>query len=347
MFRAVGFSSSSSSSASRSHTKNNTNKKPGGGASRSSSSKREEIEKWMEKRTASTGFHDHYHYPRTTPPGEVNKKISSCPKVMMSSRSGHHGCSQLDKQHQTLNVTIPKSKSTNSSGYQMGNPANHKALHGDGGGGAGRSGSSHFLKTKSHALRFYRELKKMRQPISPGGRLAALINSLFLTGHSKKDKFVPTEGNEHHMEAAAAQTANGNVNNKSTCSSASSFSRSCLSHKTSSSSSASSAHKAARSVRFSSPDNTILVKERKLVRMDENCDDIQALLSKYQNEDLFAIYDKFASEGDDDDDEISSCGSSDLFELDHLIGPGGMEELPVYETTRLDANRPIANSLFV
>lgn len=50
-------------------------------------------------------------------------------------------------------------------------------------------------------------------------------------------------------------------------------------------------------------------------------------------------------EDDDDDDDAASCASSDLFELDNLSTIGierYREELPVYETTRLNTNRIIS-----
>ncbi|CAM8940735.1 unnamed protein product [Rhodiola kirilowii] len=293
----------------------------------SSCSKREEIEKWMEKRTVSSGFHQN---PRRKLPADqakvFDKKTLSAAMERNSGLASSSHCSDSSNaergDYPTATSKIPKSKSTNS-GYSMPNPIRASTNN-----EASRSNSGHFVKTKSHALKFYKELKKMKQPISPGRRLATLINSLFLTGVSKKAKF--TNENDHLP----------NGNSKSTCSSASSFSRSCLSHKTSSSS-ASSTNKAIRSVRFSNSPNLTVFKEQKPVKMDESCDaqtdDIQALLQKYHNADLFAIYGEFE---EDNEDVASSCGSSDLFELDHL-----MMELPVYETTLLDASRPIANSM--
>jgi len=49
---------------------------------------------------------------------------------------------------------------------------------------------------------------------------------------------------------------------------------------------------------------------------------------------------------DDDEEDDASCSSSDLFELDHLIGAARyQEELPVYETTNLETNKAIASGL--
>jgi len=55
-------------------------------------------------------------------------------------------------------------------------------------------------------------------------------------------------------------------------------------------------------------------------------------------------------EEEDDDDDVSCC-SSDLFELENFLEIGIVdqyrEELPVYETTHVDANRAIANGFIL
>ncbi|KAJ4708972.1 Protein BIG GRAIN 1-like A [Melia azedarach] len=83
-------------------------------------------------------------------------------------------------------------------------------------------GESDLIKSKSRALKIYNNLKKVKQPISPGGRLANFINSLFTAGNAKKTK-----------NSSSLNTSYDDLNSKSgqgsTCSSASSFSRSCLS----------------------------------------------------------------------------------------------------------------------
>ena len=62
--------------------------------------------------------------------------------------------------------------------------------------------------------------------------------------------------------------------------------------------------------------------------------------------DFGGFYDNEDEDDEDDDDDIQSCSSSDLFELDHLVGARRyQEELPVYETTNLETNKAIANGL--
>ncbi|KAF3506936.1 hypothetical protein F2Q69_00010098 [Brassica cretica] len=190
-------------------------------------------------------------------------------------------------------------------------------------------------KVKSKALKMYSDLKKAKQPISPGGRLATFLNSIF-TGNTKKPNKTATSSS-------------------TTCSSASSFSKSCLSKTPSSS------EKLKRSVRFC-PVNVVLHEddskkrsghinnERESRVMEENRRVIEAakeLVRTYQkNKDVVNIIGKEEEDDDeDDDDDGASCASSDLFELDHLsvIGIDSYrEELPVYETTRFNTNRIIS-----
>ncbi|XP_010501090.1 PREDICTED: protein BIG GRAIN 1-like B [Camelina sativa] len=221
-----------------------------------------------------------------------------------------------------------------------------------------------FLKTKSKALRIYTDLKKVKQPISPGGRLATFLNSIF-TGAGNTKKLNKINTTTVNSAAAASSTT-------TTCSSASSFSRSCLSKTPSSS------EKSKRSVRFC-PVNVIFDEDSSNSKynnnkreydestrhhrnydtleirvMEENRRVIEAakeLLRTYQksNKDVVKIsgddVDEEEEEDEDDDDDALSCTSSDLFELDNLSAIGidrYREELPVYETTRLNTNRIVS-----
>lgn len=82
------------------------------------------------------------------------------------------------------------------------------------------------IKSKSRAMKIYNNLKKVKQPISPGGKLTNFLNSLFTTtGNTKKNK---TNSNIASYEDVNAERK-AKSGQASTCSSASSFSRSCLS----------------------------------------------------------------------------------------------------------------------
>ncbi|OAY36444.1 protein BIG GRAIN 1-like B [Manihot esculenta] len=238
-----------------------------------------------------------------------------------------------------------------------------------------------FVKTKSKALKIYGDLKKVKQPISPGGRLASFLNSLFTAGNAKKAKISSSSVYEE-SKIKSEQT--------STCSSASSFSRSCLS-KTSSSRGNKLSNGTKRSVRFypvsvivdedSRPcghkslygnhEETLMAvtatrnltnEELKFHVMNESrrVEEVaRDLLKNYQKKkqeelavrDLCTGNSELLEEDDDDDeDDAASCSSSDLFELDNLSAIGierYREELPVYETTHLDTNLAIANGLIL
>ncbi|KAL2493300.1 hypothetical protein Adt_28928 [Abeliophyllum distichum] len=244
-----------------------------------------------------------------------------------------------------------------------------------------------FMKTKSKALKIYGDLKKVKQPISPGGRLASFLNSLFTAGNAKKSKISSSNG-AYDDNSSTLKSANA-----STCSSASSFSRSCLSKTPSSRGKSSNGMK--RSVRFypvsvivdedcqpcghqslhedkqnlepmksritsSIDDEPMVHVMEKNRRVEEAARD---LLRNYQKKvetefdlrkthiknQVFDNQDEDLEEDEDGDDD-ASCASSDLFELDNLSAIGMeryREELPVYETTHLDTNRAIANGLIL
>ncbi|KAG6383429.1 hypothetical protein SASPL_156819 [Salvia splendens] len=194
-----------------------------------------------------------------------------------------------------------------------------------------------FSKTKLRALKIYGDLKKVKQPISPGGKLAGFLNSLFPGGKGKIGDESPI------LKSTTA----------STCSSASSLSRSCLSKTPSSRGNHSSAgakrstssnRDAARNQSSKNSIRSVINEELMAHVMDQNrrAEEVaRDLLRNYQrqNQQPQAKHEVFDRDFDDDDD-AASCASSDLFELDNLSAIGMemyREELPVYETTRLDS----------
>ncbi|KAM0007621.1 putative protein BIG GRAIN 1 [Helianthus debilis subsp. tardiflorus] len=232
------------------------------------------------------------------------------------------------------------------------------------------------MKTKSRAMKIYGDLKKAKQPISPGGKLATFLNSIFTTTNTKNTK-ISSSSTGCYDDSTQSKSASG-----STCSSASSFSRSCLS-KTPSSRGKQSNNKK-RSVRFypvsvivgddSQPcghkslygdeSNTHAIKvvknEEPRVYTNEKTRRIEEaarnLLRNYQKKvecefDLITETVKGENETDlnyeeDEDDDVGSNASSDLFELENFSAIG-MEnygdELPVYETTVLDSSLALGN----
>lgn len=236
-----------------------------------------------------------------------------------------------------------------------------------------------FNKTKLKAMKLYGDLKK--QPISPGGKLASFLNSLFTTGNTKKDKFSTSvngvEDLRSERKSKSTQT--------STCSSASSFSRSCLSK------TPSSRGDTKRTVRFY-PVSVIVDEENrpcghKSLPQDHHHQQQhhqQKQQQEQQKKNAFAVNEELKFQlmeknrkieeaareylyqqkaktdsemrdvdqdyEDDDDDDAESYASSDLFELDNFAAIGierYREELPVYETTHLEKNRAISKSFIL
>ncbi|KAM0849083.1 hypothetical protein ACQ4PT_053962 [Festuca glaucescens] len=155
------------------------------------------------------------------------------------------------------------------------------------------------------------KLRDLRhKPASPGARLAGFLNTIF-AGKRSAPQTPPSA-----RTAAAAEYA---------CSSASSYSRSCLSK------TPSTRGQAGRTVRFvvdsdgDAAPSTAPDRRRVPVQAVE-----QMLLRRMEME---------SDEDEDDEDEESSDASSDLFELENLAavapqgGAGYSDELPVYETT--------------
>lgn len=234
-------------------------------------------------------------------------------------------------------------------------------------GGRGGGGEGSFMKTKSKALKFSGDLKKVNQPISPGRRIANFINSLFGSGNGKKAKMCSFETvDDMSSERKVLKSVQA-----SACSS-----RSCLSQTPSSSRT-----KLKRSVRFYPV--SIIVDEdcrpcgHKCLYEDDpslmptltaknfhqsawlkpeldgkrthpaNTASTRQIVREYQNKishefkraDICHDEDEEEDDDEDDDyDDAESYSSSDLFELDHIAIGRYQEELPVYGTTYLGTN---------
>lgn len=186
------------------------------------------------------------------------------------------------------------------------------------------------IKNKSRAVKIYNNLKKVKQPISPGGKLTSFLNSLF--ANSNNEKKTKTENpTKTKKQMNTWETHEGKV--ASTCSSASSFSRSCLS----------------KTASFCGRND---YKTVRFCGVEEGRAKVEEATRKFLNEyqcynkkknDLVLLKDlcinQNEEEDEDDDDDVASCASSDLFELDHLSVFGDSrycEELPVYGTTRVN-----------
>ncbi|GAU17643.1 hypothetical protein TSUD_07040 [Trifolium subterraneum] len=178
------------------------------------------------------------------------------------------------------------------------------------------------IKNKSRAVKIYNNLKKVKQPISPGGKLTSFLNSLF-NNNEKKTKTEEVKKKQRNTW----ETKDGKV--ASTCSSASSFSRSCLS----------------KTASFCHRDSD---KTARLYGVEDRRAKVEEATRKFLNEyhcynykkknDLVLLKDLCVNLNEEDED-VASCASSDLFELDHLNVLGDdryCEELPVFGTTRVN-----------
>ncbi|KAL7616737.1 protein BIG GRAIN 1-like A [Lactuca sativa] len=295
-----------------------------------------------------------------------NSSSSSCD----SSYGGAFSSSEVD----SMNGVLFKPKPIRTSGYQQEEDSQQKVKH-----------EGKFAKTKLKALKIYSDLKKVKQPVSPGGRLATFLNSLLTTGNTKKPK-TSSASTAAAVSGGYAEAARSHLDRKSksanasTCSSASSFSRSCLSNTPSSRGKLSNGM--TRSVRFY-PVSVIvdedcqpcghkslqkeetqfakksIPKELKLNSSENNRHIQEAarnLLKEYQkkveckSDSIRSNVDMKDVEDEDLSDDGKSDSSSDLFELDNFYSIGMhkyQEELPVYETTHFDTNRAIANGHFM
>ncbi|CAK9310599.1 unnamed protein product [Citrullus colocynthis] len=335
------------------------------------------IEKWMEKKVSEkvvvrrTSMADFDRKARNVRDRDFKKLMNSSSSSSESSSGGGFSSSESETRSSSYTTQRPRPIRTEKpqfEGYGDGIKVSiptQKPKHENG-----------FVKTKSKALKIYGDLKKVKQPISPGGRLATFLNSLFNGGSPKKQKFT-NSAKQSDACMRKSKSAQG-----STCSSASSFSRSCLSKTPSSGEKLINSGSTKRSVRFC-PVSVILDEDSRpcghkslqdelgLVaaattlrnalrndhcRAEEASEDLMNMHS-YQKKINGNVYinreedeDEEEEEEDDDEEDAVSCSSSDLFELDNLSSIGierYREELPVYETTHFNTNQAIANGLIL
>ncbi|KAL6974583.1 hypothetical protein U1Q18_028767 [Sarracenia purpurea var. burkii] len=212
-------------------------------------------------------------------------------------------------------------------------------------------------RPKSKALKIYDDLKKAKQPISPGRRITNFLNSLFNSRNLKNAKHENIEDLNSMRKSRST-----------TCLLSSSFSRSCLIKPLSSRTSQSTHNgsKSKTSVRFYPVSVTVDEDSRprgdKCIREDDPSlmptPNVRKIVETkvLENE----LQEKNSSQSrdfqdyDEEEDDMS-CTSSDLFELENIdaIGEVGAyrgvrEELPVYGTTSLKAHlHAIANGLIL
>ncbi|XP_075516217.1 protein BIG GRAIN 1-like A [Primulina tabacum] len=208
-----------------------------------------------------------------------------------------------------------------------------------------KMGDENMFKSKSRALKIYASLRKMKQPISPGGKLTSFINSVF--NHANEKKLKNADSSKGNQDGDLKS-----VGSSSNCSSAS---RSCLSKK-SPKSREKTRNGIQRTVRFD-PVSVILNGEsrpKSIIGGDckgfgrhstatNQLDDLKLRRIRVKNRTVeeVAKNDKksdamscgFRKKSEEDDEDPMSDSSSDLFELDHLSS-FGHSRLPMYETMK-------------
>ncbi|KAL4310745.1 hypothetical protein GQ457_01G038990 [Hibiscus cannabinus] len=181
-----------------------------------------------------------------------------------------------------------------------------------------------FVRTKSKALKIYSNLKKVKHPISPGGRLASFLNSLFTAGNAKKTNIPSSGKSKSDQQQATTSTCSRSCLSKTPCSRNNGTKRSvrfCLdeeedNHQT--------------STRKLPTDKEL---ERRIIEQNRRVvEAAKDVLKNYHKSDNMR---GICNSDEEEEEDAASCASSDLFEL------------PVYETTHLHTNRAIANGLIV
>ncbi|KAL7091854.1 hypothetical protein ACP275_12G129200 [Erythranthe tilingii] len=177
---------------------------------------------------------------------------------------------------------------------------------------------------KSRAQKIYGDLKKVREPVSPGGRIASFLNSIF---SPRKTNELSSMRKSKSMKDTTTTTTTTTTTATKTCSLES---RSCLSKNRSSGDS-----KSKRSVRFCIVDEDCRPCGNKSVLYYDEKEDLVNTTVVNIGSYFIKKNTKSVRKNQEvrDLDELS-CGSSDLFELENI--GRYEEELPVYETTNLE-----------
>ncbi|KAM7277112.1 hypothetical protein ACFE04_018978 [Oxalis oulophora] len=197
--------------------------------------------------------------------------------------------------------------------------------------------------TKIKSMRnIYTELKKVKQPSSPGGKLASFITSIFnsSSNNAKKVSICSSSSSINAMEDISRHTDYKSKSKSKSMSSRSSLTRD---HQTPSPRDHNSKYVNDMKRRLArsnySPQVTKSCSLREIMIKNNSYNEVNANININYNEE---------EEDDDENNDVLSCSSSDLFELEHIIINGRYrEELPVFETTSVKTNQAIANSFLM
>ncbi|KAL3646010.1 hypothetical protein CASFOL_011190 [Castilleja foliolosa] len=170
------------------------------------------------------------------------------------------------------------------------------------------TGNDLTMKTKSTVYnKVYANLKKVKQPISPGGKLTSFINSLFANSLDKKSKKL---GKDKVVQSPSSASSRSRVEMRDGI-----------------------------PFRF----HLNVKAPLPLSNFSEDGEAVKHVFKSHKND--LSMFKGARDDGVDDDDDDFSDVSSDLFELDDhkaMFGKSRFcEELPVYETAYFVKNRVI------
>ncbi|GER36052.1 hypothetical protein STAS_12359 [Striga asiatica] len=228
---------------------------------------------------------------------------------------------------------------------------------------------------KIRARKIYGELKKAKEPISPGGRISSFLNAIFSPRASKNN---PAREDERGPKNSVTKSRSVNEFASRSCLSKSQFSsRGIISSSNNVNNNNNNNNimmindkksKFTRSVRFLVDENNKgLYGEEYLTGpngpvvgsryIKKNIDSLRLHdaknVKKHEFRESNYYYHHHHHKEESEFDDMMSCASSDLFELENIgrAGPGGMggyeEELPVYGTTSFKMNQVIRGGFVI
>ncbi|CAA0829308.1 Unknown protein [Striga hermonthica] len=225
---------------------------------------------------------------------------------------------------------------------------------------------------KIRARKIYGELKKAKEPISPGGRISNFLNSIFSPRASKNNPAREEEWGRKNSSVMKSRSVNDTRTSSTSFASRSCLSKSQFSSRGIISSSninnnnnnimiSNKKSKSTRSVRFLVDENKGLYGEEYSTGpngpvvgsryIKKNIDSLRLHhdpknAKKHEFRDNYYYHHHHHLHKEESEfDDMMSCASSDLFELENIgrAGPVGMgayeEELPVYGTTSFKMNQ--------
>ncbi|KAG7564260.1 hypothetical protein ISN44_As10g010300 [Arabidopsis suecica] len=206
---------------------------------------------------------------------------------------------------------------------------------------------------KLKAMTMIEEIKRSKQPVSPGARLTSFLNSIFQSNAKKvklcsvgKTTDVKSSSSSKSCFSRTRYKTDNNNNNNNNCKKLERSIRFYPVRVTIDGDCRDSVHKNITREKKQIPEFTAKKSIKEEIKTKDHHTEFTCITRKIGLKD-FVRSNKY--EGKEDDDDVWSYSSSDLFELDsYRIGMGRyLKELPVYETTDFKINQAIAKGLLL